>query len=119
MSIAEEQVAETTLKFAAEMAKTLGLTQEEDMTNLREGQHAMMVSGSGIVVGKIRVVQMESHGGKARFDTYLLNDTILPTARFSETCLCKYMFLRNAEGGWNEAPDIACSLPEGAVLYTR
>lgn len=119
MSITDRKIAEATMAAAAEMAKTLGMTQEEDMTNLRKGQHAMMVSGSGIVVGKIRRVHTESRAGNARFDTYLLDNTILSPASFSETRLCKYMFLRNAEGGWNEEADIVCSLPEGAVLYTR
>jgi hypothetical protein len=119
MSIIDKQIAEATMAAAAEMAKALGMTQEEDMTTLREGQHAMMVSGSGIVVGKIRAVQTESRGGYARFDTYLLNDTILSPAQFSETRLCKYMFLSDGQGGWHENPDIVCSLPEGAVLYVR
>lgn len=119
MSVTDEQVAETALKFAAEMAKTLGMTQEEDMDALREGQRVMMATATGIVVGKIRVARVESRGGNARFETYLLNDTILSPAQFSETRLCKYMFLRNAEGGWNEEADIACSLPEGAVLYVE
>jgi hypothetical protein len=119
MSITDEQIAETTMAAAAFMAEKLGLTREEDMTNLREGQQAMMVTGTGIVVGKIRAVHMESRAGKARFDTYLLNDTILSPAQFSETRLCKYMFLADGNGGWFEEPDIACSLPEGAVLYTR
>lgn len=117
MSITDEQVAEATFKFAAEMAKTLGMTQEEDMDALREGQRVMMVTSTGIVTGKIRVARVESRAGNARFETYLMNDTVLSPAQFSETRLCKYMFLRNEEGNWNEEADIACSLPEGAVLY--
>jgi hypothetical protein len=119
MSITDEQIAETTFEVAAEMALALGMTPEEDMTTLWEGQRVMMVTATGIVVGKIRVARVESRAGNARFETYLLNDTILSPAQFSETRLCKYMFLRNAEGGWNEEADIACSLPEGAALYVR
>lgn len=119
MSITDKKIAEATMAAAAEMAKALGMTQEEDMINLREGQRVMMATATGIVVGKIRVARAESRAGNARFETYLLNDTILSPAQFSETRLCKYMFLRNAEGGWNEEADIVCSLPEGAALYVR
>jgi hypothetical protein len=119
MSITDEQVAETIFDAAAEMAKTMGMTPEEDMTELSEGQRVMMVTENGIVVGKIRVVEMESRGGNAKFVTYLLMDTIAPPLSFSETRLCKYMFLRNANGGWNDEGDIACSLPDGAALYVQ
>lgn len=119
MSSTDDQIAETTFEIAAEMALALGMTPEEDMTILREGQSVMMVTATGIVIGKIRVARVESGAGNARFETYLLNDSILSPSQFSETRLCKYMFLRNAEGDWNEEADIVCSLPEGAALYVR
>lgn len=117
MSITDTQVSETTMEAAAEMAKALGMTPEEDMTTLWEGQRVMMVTANGIVVGKIRVVHAEFR--QARVDTYLLDDTVLPEFKMSETILCKYRFGANGNGGFFEEPDIVCSLPEGAVLYVR
>lgn len=117
MSLTDEQVTEATMEAAAEMARALGMTPEEDMTNLWKGQRVMLVTPTGIVVGKIRVAHVEFH--EARIDTYLLNDTVLSESKFSETALCKYRFGANGNGGFFAEPDIACSLPVGAVLYTR
>lgn len=117
MSITDDQVAETTTKFAAEMALALGMALEEDMTTLREGQRVMMVTATGIVVGKIRVAHVEAPS--ARMDWYLLDDTVLSESKMSEKVLCKYRFGANGNGGFFEEPDIVCSLPEGAVLYVR
>lgn len=115
MSITDEQVAEATFKLAAEMAKTLGMTQEEDMTELKEGQRVMMVTSTGIVTGKIRVARQEKK--TVRYESYLLMDAIVPPQSFSEIRLCKYMFWADGHGKPFRGPDIACSLPEGAVLY--
>ena len=121
MSITDSEVAETTMEAAAEMARALGMTLEEDMTTLWEGQRVMLVTATGIVVGKIRVAHAEFR--EARIDTYLMDDTVLSESKFrskfSETVLCKYRFGANGNGGFFEEPDIACSLPVGAVLYTR
>lgn len=115
MSITDEQVAETIFDVAAEMAKTLGMTPEEDMTELREGQRVMMVTSTGIVVGKIRVARQEQK--TVRYETYLLMDAITPPQSFSEIRLCKYMFWADGHGEPSKGPDIACSLPDGAALY--
>lgn len=117
MSITDTQVAETTMEAAAEMARALGMTPEDDMTTLWEGQRVMLVTATGIVVGKIRVAHVEFR--QARIDSYLLDDTVLSGSKLSETALCKYRFGANGKGGFFEEPDIACSLPVGAVLYTR
>jgi hypothetical protein len=116
MSITDTEVAEATMVAAAEMARTLGMTLEEDMTTIREGQQVMMVTATGIVVGKIRVANVEAPS--ARMDWYLLDDTVLSESKMSEKVLCKYRFGANGNGGFFEEPDIVCSLPEGAVLYT-
>lgn len=117
MSITDTEVAEATMAAAAEMARALGMTREEDMTTLWEGQRVMLATATGIVTGKIRVAHGEFR--EAKIDTYLLGDTVLSDSKFSETALCKYRFGANGNGGFFEEPDIACSLPVDAVLYVR
>lgn len=116
MSITDE-IAKASFEAAAEMAKKLGMTQEEDMTNLRADQHALLVTRLGIVSGQIRAAKQEKK--TVRFITYLLNDTVVAPASFSETRLCQFRFVPDGQGGWEEDPDIICSLPENAVLYVK
>lgn len=117
MTVTDKTVAKTLFDVAAEMAKTLGMTPEEDMTKLRKDQRVMMVTSSGIVVGKIRVAVQEKK--TVRYESYLLMDTITPPQSFSEVRLCKYMFWADGQGEPFKGPDIACSLPEGASLYVQ
>jgi hypothetical protein len=127
MSINDYKITETVMEIGAGMARALGMNPEEDMTTLMEGQRVMMVTETGTVIGKIRVDHMETH--TARFETYFLNGivfdtrqldgTVLSESPLRETVLSKYRFGANCNGGFFEEPDIACSLPVGAILYTR
>lgn len=117
MTFTDEQMAEGIFAAAAELAEKMGMVREEDMFNLKKNQHAMMVTATGMVVGKIRVVRQEKR--TVRFVSYLLINTIMAPAEFSETLLCKYRFGVDGNGGFFKEPDIACSLPMDAVLYVR